>query len=208
MNKREKKVEVRIPPQRGQVKVRILKEAAKQVKNAAKTVVGIAQKKVECVESAEEDIDWKIKETNSSFESFWAIYLYMPMFGRACSNLESFLCFMHLSWYFCGLWSLFLFVKSMKSLSFFFLFKMKYIVVKWRVRVWPFVINYGFTSFRSIFGQNLHWFRFFFYFSIMGITIEPVQCKSTRRKLDKWFLLDIYLFKNKNGCSWEKTNLG
>ncbi|PON64317.1 hypothetical protein TorRG33x02_273390 [Trema orientale] len=43
-NKSSKKPEVRIPPQRGQIKVKIFQEAAKKVKNVAKMAAGLGKK--------------------------------------------------------------------------------------------------------------------------------------------------------------------
>ncbi|EXB30384.1 hypothetical protein L484_001751 [Morus notabilis] len=53
-NKTEKKPEVRTPPQRGQIKVKIFKEAAKKVQNVAKVASGIGKSKVENNESSED----------------------------------------------------------------------------------------------------------------------------------------------------------
>lgn len=54
-NKNEKKKEVKIPPQRGQIKVRIAKEAAKKIQNVANVATGKGKKKIENIETSEED---------------------------------------------------------------------------------------------------------------------------------------------------------
>ncbi|GMN51187.1 hypothetical protein TIFTF001_020341 [Ficus carica] len=54
-NKNEKKKEVKLPPQRGQIKVKIAKEAAKKIQNVAKVATGKGTKKIENIETSEED---------------------------------------------------------------------------------------------------------------------------------------------------------